>query len=455
MPTFAFAAAAAAAAGFMFTNAAQAAGNAALRAGVAGVATVAHPTLESSARSPSEPDAAEPLQLDRLVAQVLAANPSLLAMQAAVREARARVGPAGALADPVLTYQVAPLTAGGALPGRGLNHHIALSQPIPWPGTLGLRAEAASRRADGAAYRMRAARLQVARLARSAYAEWLFLHRALAVNAANQALLERLKESAAARYAAGGGAQQDILRAEREAVHLQHDRLVYQRQRVSVRAQINALLNRPAGAPLPPPAEPINPRDLPPLNQLREVALASHPRLRALQAKQAAAQAGVGLAKKAFYPDFKLLAGYNSLWDPDEKRWTVGASISLPLNRDRRHAELDAARAARQRAEWKLADARAQLAAELTSAYAAVAELRHTIGLYAERLLPLARATLDAALAGYESGSGGFLGVIEAEQAVLQAQLGLARARADYRRHLAALRELAPAAFGAVLEDLS
>lgn len=380
------------------------------------------------------------LTADELVADVLEANPGLASLEAAVDEARARVAPAGALDDPTLSYRTAPNTFGSSLGDR---HIVELSQSIPWPGTLGLRSEAAERRGDAVAHRLEAARLEVAALTRTAHAEWRFVHRALAVNADEQALLEDLKASAEALYAGGRASQQDVLRAERQRTRLVREAAAHERERRAIRAQINALLGRAAQHPLPPPGEPGDADSLPPASRLREAATEQHPELARLRDRVGAQQAEIGVAEKSFFPDLRLQAAYVGTLDPADKRLQVGVGINLPLNRGRRRAELDEAKAAHQRAQWDLTDRRSALLAELESAYAGAREARRVIALYEQRLLPLARATLDASLAAYESGDGDFLEVIEAEREVRHAELELARSRADYARHRAELRRWA------------
>src|SRR5918996_3618473 len=95
--------------------------------------------LEAQARAASD------TLLARLTAEAVAANPSLEASRAMAQAALARVRPAGALPDPMLTAGVMNLT----LPDFAFRESdftevdVELSQELPWPGTLGARTEAA------------------------------------------------------------------------------------------------------------------------------------------------------------------------------------------------------------------------------------------------------------------------------------------------------------------------
>lgn len=399
--------------------------------------------LAASASAAPPADDADPFGDSRqltpagLVDAVLARNPGIKALEAAAQAAEFRIAPAGALDDPSLSYSTAPETAGGP---RGLQQQFQFNQPLPWPGKLTLREEAARQRAAAASEDIDELRLRVAAAAKSLSAEWAYVHRALAINTEHQALLQELRRVAEARYAAGRAGQQDALQAEVARARLAAEAITLERRRREVQARINALLNRPAQADVPPPADLPEATPVPPLASLQQRAAHQHPALARVRARIAEAQAQRELAEKDFYPDFRVMAGYNDLWDNPDKRWTVGVGINLPFDYgNKRSATLDAARAELLRQRWQLTDHEAQLLGELETARAAVEETGALIEVYHNRLLPLAQDNLAAARADYRAGAGSFLNVIDAEREQLRTEDGLARTRADHLRRLAEL----------------
>ncbi|MCZ6658150.1 MAG: TolC family protein [Gammaproteobacteria bacterium] len=373
---------------------------------------------------------------DQLVAWVLEANPGLAAIQAAAEAAAFRIDPAGSLDDPMLSYGVAPLTANE---DRGLNQKIDFSQKIPWPGTLAAREAAARYDALAADRDVDALKLRVVAQAKAAYAEWRFVHSALDIHHATQALLDELITTAQTRYAAGRALKQDVLQAEVERADLDNQLLRLHKLTTTVQARINALLNRPPDASLP-AATPIALRAGPPtLEVLQNLALAQHPDLARLDARITASESRITLAEKAFFPNFQLGVGYNELWDNADKRPIFGVSINVPLDRSKRRSELSRAQAEKRRTEFSRVERRADLLSDLAQARAEVFEAQSSVVLYRDRLIPLAAEYLEAAMADYQSGSGAFLNVITAEQRKLATDLALARARADYARRLAEL----------------
>ena len=406
------------------------------------VYAVHHANFSTAAgtHEPAGLDAAEEsapaLGADALVRQVLQRNPGITAMRAAADAAGAKIEAAGALDDPMVSYLVAPNTAGG--PRQGLNQNVQLSQAIPWPGTLDLRVRAARADAQSADRQVDDVRLRLAAATRGVYAEWYYVHRALAVNTENRVLVKRLEAVAETAYASGQAPQQDVLQAQVELVRLQNQQLALERRRRVVRTKINTLLDQPPDTTLAAPDDLPTPRPLPDYTALQTAALAGYPMLQSLGARIDASRDRVALARKNNYPQFKLLAGYNSIMDMPAKRLTVGVGFSIPFGGNHR-GEVGEAHARAREAEARLADARAQLLGELDQSWAAAAQAIDTIELDDKKLLPLSKLNLQAAEADYSGGNGDFLKLITAEQQYLAAKLELARARADLYIQLASL----------------
>ena len=380
------------------------------------------------------------LTSERLVAAVLERNPSLEAQRAAVSAAAARIKTAGALEDPMLSVGVAPRTIGNAIGTRG---NVGVSQALPWWGTRDARAAAAQAMADVVTQDVQSLALRLRAMAQSAFADWRYIHAALEINRRHQALYAELREAAKARFAAGLAPEQDVLQADVERTMLRQQALELMQQQVAIQAGINALLNRPADAPVPLPGALAPAGDLPPLAALQSFALERHPDVRALQFQERAASEHMTLAEKARFPNLVLSAGYDSMWDDPVQRSTVGVSINVPLDQGKRIAEIDAARADAHRVRESLADLSAHLGGDLATAYAAVEETRRSLVLYREELVPLADATLAVARSEYASGRSDFLYIINAERSRFDAELGVAHTEAELFKRMAELGRLA------------
>lgn len=414
---------------------------------IAAVTAVAGPPSSSSASADEAPLRA-PLTAQAFTAAVLAHNASLEAMRQAVIAAVAQVRPAGSLDDPMLSVSAAPRTFGTT---GGPNGNVEVSQSFPWWGTLDARREVARADAEARGEDLDALRLRLAAVARGAFADWIYVHRALEINTVNISVLTELRNVARIRYTSGQAPQEDVLQADVERAMLEQQRLEWQRDLTVAQARMNALLDRAPQSPIPAPGELPATSPLPAEEILAERALA-HPQLEELAAEERAAEARQRFAQKDRFPKFGVSAGYDNMWADPAMRPMVGLSITVPIDQGKYRADIDAAHAEARRAASTLEDQRASFLADLSADYAAVREAKQSIALYRDQLVPLAESALNVARTEYGSGRGDFPNVLTAEQHRLDTELGLAHMQSEYFR---ALAELDRASGGGLLESRS
>ncbi|HLE85483.1 MAG TPA: TolC family protein, partial [Thermoanaerobaculia bacterium] len=383
-------------------------------------------TTELAAPAPSEPPAAmghtdasaagDRLERETLIAAVLALNPGVEAARQALAAARERVPQATALEDPMASYSLAPLSiASDDVP---FGQVLEARQRLPFPGKLRLRGEAAQAEAEAAEADLATVRLELAVAASVLYDDYYLVHRALAITAEHVRLLEDFQRIATARYAAGLAPQHAPIQAEVELAHLAHRQMSLETDREVVAARLNALLHRPPDAALGPPVERLpepEPTAVPP-GDLVAAAVASRPELIRLAAERGAREAVIELRELDRYPDFEAMASYSSMWMDTEHQWMVGVGVNVPLQRGRIRAGVAEARAEAARLESESARLTDEIGAEVAAAAARLRETQHILVLYHSRLIPAAHDQVRAALAGFETGQGSFLDLIEAER---------------------------------------
>jgi outer membrane protein TolC len=397
--------------------------------------------------APDDPFAgAASLDRQALIAAVLARNPGIEAARWAWRAALARYPQAAALDDPMLAYTIAPASAGA--PGVDTGQVVTLSQALPFPGKRALRGEAALAEAEAAASDYAAVRLRLAMLASLLFDEAYLVERKLAVNEAHRTLLAELRAMAVARYEAGAASQQDPLEAELEEAELLHRDVALRAEREITREQINALLHRAPELPLPPPPAVLDAR--PPAVEARAAlearALAERPELRAAEARLAAREANVSLARRESLPDLRLVGGYDTFEEDSRMRPMLGLELNLPLRRTRRAAALDEAQAALEQARSERASLADQVRLSVGRALERLREAHHALEIFRDRTLPAARDRVASARAAFETGQSDFSSVIDAERRLRDAELGheealveLSRRHAELDRALGAL----------------
>lgn len=399
--------------------------------------------------------AAEPLgaTLDSLLSEARARHPELRAMRHEAEAAAERIGSAGALADPMVQMELRDVTnemSGGSpslLPGRVGSTRYQIRQTLPPWGSREARRETARAGADEARLRAEATWAELALRIKTVYARWQQQHATALQTRELLQLAERMEAAAQARYASGRGAQQDVIRAQVERTALASELLMLEADIAGLRARLNGLLARDAGAALAPPRADLREAGaLPPVARLepaalRERALARNPQLAADDARLRAARSGEDTVRANRYPMFTLGVA------PIQQRsriaeWELMFEVSIPLQQSSRRADEREAQAMVAAAQARREATANALLAELGEQLAAFEAARRIDTLTANTLLPQADLTVQAALAGYETGKVDFATVIDAQRQVRNAQTTLLRTRAEALMRLAEIERI-------------
>ncbi|HLF96495.1 MAG TPA: TolC family protein [Methylococcaceae bacterium] len=388
------------------------------------------------------------LTLEAAVSEALAGNPGLAEIHARSDAMAAVPSQAGALPDPTLRFEAQNLpTDSFDLRDEDMTLlQVGVSQELPFPGKLALKEKAAEYEAAAARDSIEEARLRLVRDVKVLWWQIHFRERALEVLAANEVKLRQLAEVAQARYEVGEGAQQDVLLARLEQSKLREMELGHIRQHHSEIARLNALLDRPGDTPLrlAAPDEAALP-EVPSASTLRDLAEHNRPALAKKRKAVDAAKTRVELAEKDYLPDFTVDAGYAARQDtPAGARRSdfasVGVSMNLPLYAaDKQGKAVDQRQSELLQEQYALQDALRKVQADVAATLAGFHSAREEVALYQNDILPQAKQTVDAMLAGYRVGKVDFLDLIRAQIAVLEYETRYWQAFVHVRQALAKL----------------
>jgi len=374
--------------------------------------------------------------LDRgaLVSEVLRRNPTIAAARKAWRAALARYPQETALEDPMVGAGLGPRSFGSRQVGDA--YRIDASQAFPFPGKLALRGATALAEAEAMAHDYQAVRVRLAAMASALYDEAWLQARSLEITLRHIELVREDHAAALGGYESGGGSQQDPLRAELEEAELLHQQVEFETAQKVSAAQLAALLHMGDGAAIPPLPEELPALAAPsdPSETLADRALQERPELRAADARIDAKRAAESLARREFFPDFKIVGAYDTFWEIPDQRPFVGLEFNVPLQIGRRRAALEQARAEAEQASLERQGAADEIRAEVESAAARLRESHHLLSITRDRMIPAARDGLAAARAGYETGETPFRDLIEAERALRSAELAERSAVAEQSR---------------------
>ncbi len=133
------------------------------------------------------------------------------------------------------------------------------------------------------------------------------------------------------------------------------------------------------------------------------------------------------------------MGAYDSMAPMSAHRWMVGVMIDVPLQRGRRRAAVAEADAELARMGAMDSQLEAAIRVEVAVAVQRVDEARALVDVHVERVLPAIRDQLDAARVGFIAAQNGFAAVLDAEDDLREAELGLIGARAELSRRQAGL----------------
>jgi len=394
-------------------------------------------------------------QLDSLVAEALTNNPDLQAAESRWQMFERKVAPAGTLDDPRLgfafsNYPVDSLEA-NETPMTG--KEIQLSQVFPFPGKLGAKGDMAVQQALWYRGAWEDGKLQLTQKVKDAWYRLYYQVKAIAITQKNIDILNDFIRLTETKYEVGTGLQQDVLKAQVERSKLMDRLFTLRQQRVTVLADLNALLSRPTTSPLNPPEEldmtPVEPS----LEALQELSREKRPLYNSYQSLIDRFESQRKLARLDYYPDFNVWAGYRIREEvmgdpvPGTDFVSAGVSINLPIWREKRSEVLSEAELGIRMARRQYDDFRNRVDFAVNDAYAQMEKNRDLVALFKTGIIPQAQQSFEASLAAYQVGDIDFLNLLDSLLTLYRYEIDYHRVLADYQRNVAQLEAAAGVTF--------
>jgi|UPI00037A14FB outer membrane protein TolC len=353
-----------------------------------------------------------------LAEQAVLSHPAIQQSEQQARALAEVPAQVSSLPDPRVSLNVLniPLSAPSLSREAMTQTQFGVSQALPYPGKLDLRAQAADFAAKAASESVAEVRLLLQRNIRMHWWNLLYLDHALETVSRNQTLLRQLVRIADSKYKTGQGLQSDVLLAQLELSKLLDSEITLKRARRNEEAIINSLLQRPADASITLPAtvnEQLN--RLPDIGVLHDRALKHRPWLNAQREQVSASEARVALAKKDYYPDFNIGANYGMRAGRSDLTGIM-FSMNLPIFSDTKQDRALAQREAeREAAVFSLQDRILQIDSDLRQGLSDYESARKQALLFKTGIIPQAGQTVASMLAGYQVSKVDFLNLVQAQ----------------------------------------
>lgn len=378
-------------------------------------------------------------------------NPNVAEMQARYAALSDIPSQVGALPDPMINLNAM------SFPTDTLDRsqepmtqlQIGFSQEIPFPGKLGLKETAAEFDAQAAGHSVDETRLQLAKNVKSTWWQLYYLDRALETVASNQSLLRQLIAVATTKYKTGSGLQQDVLLSQLELSKLMDQDIQLHAIRRHQSIQLNVLMGRS------PSHEVILPKrvstELPELIGEDEMYLKAEfmrPLLRQMEVQVDAAKSRLDLAKREYYPDFKLgmtygdRTGDNTMPSGGARSdfVSVMVGVKVPLYAGRKQSKAVSQKNAElQKNRYALMDKRNAVMGAISSAAADYHRAKQQFLLFGTGIVPQAQQTVESMLSGYQVSEVDFLNLVRSQITLFNYQLQYWKALSDARQAMARL----------------
>jgi outer membrane protein, heavy metal efflux system len=317
---------------------------------------------------------------------------------------------------------------------------------IKWPGKLDAAAKQTLENARATGRRFTKAKYDLRYKVLSAYYDYVLNAELIRLEQSNQQLLRTIASLADARNRAGRSGQQDLLKSSNEADLSSNDVATMRSQLPSQRAAINALLSRPAGAPLPVPTKlPASRRLVYRDGDLVEMAAKQNPELIALADEIHGRGEGIRLAELQYVPDFNLSVGTDLMGVTQ----SLLAQATIPIVR------YEALNAAIAQAEAKLRATEAMrrqlgnnLAAQVIADITIIRDAGRQLDLFDHTILPRARQVVDVARSAFEAGdasqadAASLLNLLDDQRSLIAIERLAAKLRITQAIHLAELESI-------------
>ncbi len=395
------------------------------------------------------PAAAAPASaVDDYIALAVERNPEIRRARSSAAAAGYRIPQVRALPNPVISG--VPPTGDMTQTAAGeIDWSLGVTQSIPFPAKLQVRAKKASHATRAELARLRATVLRVTADVRRAYYQLYFGDRAIEITRESRVLLRSFRDIAARKYESGQVPQQDLLRAQVELADLENDLLTLGEQRDTAQARLNQLMAHPVSAPLAVTAK-IAPRELDvALEDLLATADESNPEIAAARARTEEAREALQLAKLDYVPDFSVGYTYTGVAASGlaanasgDDNWRLGLGITLPIWFGKLSAGRNEALARLSARQGDLADVSDTTAYLIDEALIKTQTQQRLVDLFGNLIIPQAKQTLDATISAYRAGQVDFLTFVENWRRLLDFKIAYQRSLASFEQELAELQRV-------------
>jgi outer membrane protein TolC len=385
--------------------------------------------------------------LSELIEEALSQNPQIRAARNEWEAAIKVIPQAKSLPDPMLSYAYFGQRVETRIgPQR---NKFSLSQKFPFFGKLSLKGDIAKSAASLFEEQYNVVIADIVLSVKKAYFSLFWFDNALRITNEEKEVLRRLAKIAERKYETGKGNQQDVLKAHLEISRITDKILLLKQGRKGIMAGLNSLLNRAPDSFLGEIEEFKAPELKVELKDLYGWAREFRPELKKARFLIEKNEKSLKLAKKNYFPDFKIMfdyidigAGTTTHVKDGRNSWMASIGINIPIWRGKLRASEAEAAIKIEASQEGYKNIENKTLSRVNELFFEVKTASEEVDLYKYSLIPQAEQSLKASEVGYLAGKVDFLNLLDSERILLRIKTGYFKSVADLGKSLAQLERV-------------
>ena len=318
-----------------------------------------------------------------------------------------------------------------------------LGQEFPYPGKLKLKGKIETSELETIKKEYDQTKLELTSRLKKAYYDLYYTPKSLEIIEDVKVLLETLAGTVKAKYEVGDGSQQDLLKVHLEISKLLEEYETLKKDRESYIAEINSIVIRPQGTDISSVEEITKQSFTYKTSDLLGLYKENYPLLQGQKAQVEKGNLAVKLAKKGYYPDFSVEAGYGQRANPMDPMYMFQVMSSLPVYyRSKQRKQLEEAKATLKAQEEAYNSIAVEAERKIKDLHIQIEKNETLIELVQSGIIPQARLAVDASIASYKVSKTDFLTLLDNVRTLLTSQIDYYKHLTDYEKAIAELEPL-------------
>lgn len=383
------------------------------------------------------------ISLEEVLQIALKENPELKAAQSKVAASKSRIKSSASLPDPWIGLEYQNVPKGTARFQDAEMKMYTISQEIPWPGKLSIRAKVSRGQASLVEAEYKAKERDIIAQVKQAYYDLYLTYKLIDINRENTELAKQIVKVAERKYTVSKASLAEVLKMQVEAAKLNNQLITLENKKQIAQAKLNTLLNREISTEISIPEyreENPFPYSLEELYRLTKI---NRPELLGATTAVKQSNLNLSLTKREYLPDFMLTYKQRFATGDMPSGWDGMFNIMVPLwfwqkqNNlvDEMQAEKEMALA-----DYKAMENMALL--EVKQMYLKLDAAQRQINLTKNSILPQAEQVLKISQTGYEADKVEFLDLLDSQRIYLEAEQDYYMSLVDYQMALIDLEKI-------------